>query len=95
MSAQAPTAQNTEEASWSAGWSIMNLQHIAARKSCRPPRIFGHRSGSLGLDSIDALEIALAIQNTTASNCSRRPQTRPDSARCVPHRLRTAQRGQR
>ena len=40
----------------------LNLQDVKAADITPTAPLFGHENGSLGLDSMDALEIALAIQ---------------------------------
>jgi acyl carrier protein len=40
----------------------LNLEDVDAAAIAPEAPLFGHDAGSLGLDSIDALEIALAIQ---------------------------------
>jgi len=40
----------------------LNLQHVTATDIVPTAPLFGQDTGSLGLDSIDALEIALAVQ---------------------------------
>jgi acyl carrier protein len=40
----------------------LNLESVAAADIAPEAALFGQAAGSLGLDSIDALEIALAIQ---------------------------------
>lgn len=40
----------------------LNLQEVKAADIVPTAPLFGHATGSLGLDSIDALEIALAVQ---------------------------------
>jgi acyl carrier protein len=79
MSGQAPITQNTDEAVM-ARWLVdaLNLQHIVATEIVPTAPLFGHDSGSLGLDSIDALEIALAIQQHYGVELqSEDPETRP------------------
>jgi len=62
----------------------------ADRPAIRP------RQPRLGLDSIDALEIALAISNTTAFELqSEDPETRPAFSSAVPHDYVLRKRGQR
>jgi acyl carrier protein len=62
--AQSPTTgQTTEEAALAALLvQALNLQGVAAGEISPTAPLFGFDRGSLGLDSIDALEIALAIQ---------------------------------
>lgn len=56
----------------------LNLQHVAAADIVPTAPLFGHDAGSLGLDSIDALEIALAVQQNYAVELrSEDPDTRP------------------
>ncbi len=40
----------------------LNLEHLAVGELSPTAALFGHESGGLGLDSIDALEIALMVQ---------------------------------
>jgi len=40
----------------------LNLEHISATGISPTAALFGHEAGGLGLDSIDALEIALMVQ---------------------------------
>jgi len=63
MSASALVAQNPEEASMARHLvQALNLQHVAADEIVPTAPLFGHEAGSLGLDSIDALELGVAIQ---------------------------------
>ena len=57
------SVQNPEEALMARQLvQALNLQHVAPAEIAPTAPLFGHAAGSLGLDSIDALEIALAVQ---------------------------------
>lgn len=61
--AAVPDRQSADEAALAALLvQALNLQHVAAVEIAPTAPLFGFESGSLGLDSIDALEIALAVQ---------------------------------
>ncbi len=79
MSASALVAQNPEESSMARHLvQALNLQHVAADEIVPTAPLFGHEAGSLGLDSIDALEIALAVQQHYGVELrSEDPDTRP------------------
>lgn len=75
----AAVVQNPEEATLARQIvQALNLQHVTAEEIVPTAPLFGHDAGSLGLDSIDALEIALAVQQHYGVELrSEDPETRP------------------
>lgn len=56
------TLQSTEREMAELLISALNLEHLKADEINPEARLFGQSPGSWGLDSIDALEMSLAIQ---------------------------------